>query len=80
MDIVSFFIASAQSPKLEQPSETGFHDPAQLAQSAAVSGVAPGNERPNAALPQRLADFFFGVVRPVGHKSCGPFARTTGGP
>lgn len=40
MDVGSFLIADAQSPKLIEPSEGPFHDPPPSAQSATVLGVA----------------------------------------
>ena len=40
MDVGSFLVANAQSPKLVQPSERPLHDPAPSAQSTAMFGVA----------------------------------------
>jgi hypothetical protein len=58
MDVGSFLITDAQSPKLIEPSERPLDDPAPSAQSAAVFGVALGEPRYDAARTQTLPDCF----------------------
>ena len=74
MDIVSFLIPHTEPTLLEQPRKGAFHNPTDLPQAASVLGIAAGNHRTDAALPQRLADLLFGVVRAVGIDRRRPFA------
>ena len=56
MNVGSFLIPDAQSPKLIQPSECPFDHPPPSPQSAAMCGVALGEPRHDAAFTQTLAD------------------------
>jgi len=59
-----FFVAHAQSPKLIQPSEGPFHDPAPSPKSATMFCVAHRKERDDASVTQTLPDRF-GIVTAV---------------
>jgi hypothetical protein len=63
MDIVSFLIPYTELKLFKQPRKGAFHNPADLPQAASVLGIAAGNHRTDAALPQRFSDLFFDVVR-----------------
>jgi len=80
VDVVAFFVAHAQAAELEQPSEDAFHDATMFTQSTAMFRVSFGDDRFDAALAQRLADFCLRVVRAVGIDFRGalssPAART----
>ena len=68
VNIRPFLVKHPQTTPLEQPSEAGFNDGAGLAQAAAVLGVALANQRPDASLPQRLANLGFRGVRAIGER------------
>ena len=65
MNIVSFFISHTQTPLIKQPIKGRLDNVAISAQSAAMVGVAFGDQRLDAACTQRLADFVFGVIRTI---------------
>ena len=65
MNIVTFFIAQPQSPLIEQPIECCFDYVAKFAKTAAVFGIAFGDQRFSLALPQRLANLFLGIISAV---------------
>jgi hypothetical protein len=79
MDIIPFFIPDSQSSLMEQPIERRLHDIAELSQSAAVFGVPFGDPGPNASLSQRLTDFLFGIISPIGKQVLRTPTRTTAG-
>jgi hypothetical protein len=56
MDVGSFLISDAQSPKLIEPSERPLHDPSPSAQSTAIFGVTLGKQGHDMAGPQTLPD------------------------
>jgi hypothetical protein len=56
MNVGSFLITNAESPKLIEPSERPLDDPTPSAQSAAMLGVALGKPRYDAARAQTLPD------------------------
>ena len=49
MDVSSFFVTNAQAGKLIKPSEGSFYYPPRSAQSAAMLGVSPCENRPDPA-------------------------------
>ena len=61
-----FFVANSEPAILEQPIEDPFDDATMDAQPTAMFGVSLGDERLNAPLPQRHADFLLGVVIAIG--------------
>src|SRR5581483_9752624 len=79
MNIIAFLIADPQPPKLEQPREDAFHDTTMDTQTTAVLSSSLGDEGCDAALPQRLADFRFGVVGRVGIDFVGTFSPSAAG-
>jgi hypothetical protein len=56
MNVGSFLITDAQSPKLIEPSESSFHDPSPSAQSTAVLSVTLCQKRLNMPGAQTLPD------------------------
>jgi hypothetical protein len=64
MDVRSFLITDAQSPKLVEPSERPLHDPAPSAEPAAMLGVALREPRLNVAVTQTSPDRL-GVITAV---------------
>ena len=77
MDVGSFFVAYAKSAEFEQPTKGPFDDTTMNAQPTAMIRVSLGDERLDAALAQRHADFFFGVVGAIGERRVRPLAATT---
>lgn len=77
MNVVTLFVSHAQTSLVEEPIEGRFHDIAILPKSAAVFGVAFGNQRCDSSLPQRLADLFFCIVGAIGKYFIRTFAWTT---
>jgi hypothetical protein len=61
MDVVAAFVADAEAAELVQPADRAFHDPAMLAESAAVCRVAFGEHRLNAAF-SKSATMRFRIV------------------
>lgn len=78
MDVGAFFITNSEPAILEQPTEDSFDDATMDAQPTAMLRVSLGDERSNAALPQRDADFLLGVVAAIGEGRVG--ALTTSSP
>jgi hypothetical protein len=64
MDVVASFVANTESAELVQPADGAFHNPAMLAQAAAVPGVTFGENRLNAAFSE-ASSMRFGIVRAV---------------
>jgi hypothetical protein len=64
MNVGSFLITDAQSPKLIEPSECPLYDPAPSAQSASMFGVALGEPGHNAAGAETTTDRL-GVITTV---------------
>lgn len=64
MDVVAAFVADAESAELVQPADGAFHDPAMLAQAAAMRSVALRQNRLDATFSQ-AATMRLGVVRAV---------------
>jgi hypothetical protein len=65
MNVVSLFIADAQTPPLEQPLEASFHDVPERAQPAAVLIVPVANRGYDPPSCQRFADLILSVIRQV---------------
>ena len=79
MDVVALFVADAQASEVEQPGKEPFHHATMFSQSAAMFGVAFGDERLDAAPAQRPADFVLGVVGPISERLVGSFASAAAG-
>ena len=60
----ALFVSNTQAPELIYPGEGPFNDPAPSAKSAAMSGVALGEPRHDAAGTQTLADCL-GIITAV---------------
>ena len=76
MNVGSFLITDAQSPKLIEPSERPLHDPAPSAQTAAMFGVAFRKKRDDVADKKTLADCF-GVIAAVAQYAIRTMARSS---
>jgi hypothetical protein len=76
MKVRPFFVAHAQSPKLIQPGERPFDDPAPLPQSATMFGVALRKKRDDASVPQTLPDRF-GIITTVAKHAVRTLARSS---
>ena len=76
MNFGSAFITDAKAPKLVQPRNRAFHDPARFAEAAAVLGVAARDLGRDAACGQGMA-VRIGIVSPVGLNEGGFRARTS---
>ena len=76
MNVVTLFVPYTQTALVKQPRESGFHDPAVLAQTAAVFPVTPRDPWGDAAITQRLADLFFCIVCTVRKHRIGTLAGT----
>ena len=74
MDVGSAFVASPQSSEVVQPGEGSLDDPAQLAQTGAVSVAAAGDLWCDAALAQQ-APVLVVVVAAIGEHRAGPSFR-----
>ena len=74
MDVVSLFIAYSQPAEFEQPTEYPFHDATMNTQSTPMLRISFGDKRSDAALPQRHADFLFGIVGAIGERCVGTLA------
>jgi hypothetical protein len=74
MDVGSLFVTDAEPAEFEQPAENRFHDAAMNTQSTAMLRASFGDERLNAALAQRHADFLLRVVGAIGQRRVGTFA------
>jgi len=75
MNIVTFFIPHTQPPLIEQPIKGCFDHIAESTKTAAVPGIAFGNQRFSFALPQRLANLLLGVIGAVRKHFVRTFAR-----
>src|SRR6516164_169188 len=67
---LAFFIPQPQAAKMIQPCERAFHNPAPLAQPAAMFRIAHGQPRPDLASTQSIANVL-GVVGSVPSKLSG---------
>ena len=76
MDVVSFFVTYTKTAEFEQPTKDPLDDTTMNAQPTAMFRVSLGDEGSDAALAQRHADFFFGVVGAIGKRGVGPLAAT----
>src|SRR6185503_11216867 len=74
MDVVSFFVTYTKTAEFEQPTKDPFDDTTMNSQPTAMFRVSLGDERLDAALTQRHADFLFGVIGAVGERGIGTFA------
>ena len=77
MNVIPLLIADAKSSLTEQPTEGCFDDVAVPPQTAAVLGVALGDQRINPALSQRFANLVLRVVSAVGKHFIRTFAPAT---
>ena len=76
MDVGSAFVASPQSSEVVQPGEGSLDDPAQLAQTGAVSVAAAGDLWCDAALPlPQQAPVLVVVIAAIGEHRAGPSFR-----
>lgn len=73
MDVVASVGADEELAAVVQPGEGAFDDPAVAAESAAVLGLAAGDDRFDAALPDEAAVFVV-VVAAVGEQCLGSVA------
>jgi hypothetical protein len=62
MNIVTFFTTNTQTPLIEQPIKGGLNNVTKFAKTAAIFGVAFGNQWFNLSLSQRLANLLFSIV------------------
>jgi len=76
MDVGSFLITDAQSPKLIEPSERPLDDPTPSAQSTSMFGVALREKRDDVAANQTLADRL-GIIAPVAQYAIRTMARSS---
>lgn len=76
MDVGSFLIADAQSPKLIEPGKGPLDDPAPSAQSTSMFGVALREKRDDVAGNQTLADGL-GIIAPVAQYAIRTMARSS---
>jgi hypothetical protein len=79
MDVVSLFVANAESALVEQPREGGFDHVTPFAQTAPMFGVALGYQRMNAAFAQRSANLVLGIIGPIRKQAVGPFPGSAAG-
>ena len=56
MDVGSFLVSDAQSPKLIEPSECPLDDPTPSSQSASMFGVALREQRQDVPVAQTMPD------------------------
>jgi hypothetical protein len=77
VDVVAFFVAQAEAAILKQPTEDPFDDATMDAQPTAMFRVSLGDERLNAPLSQRHADFLLGVVSAIGEGFVGTLATAS---
>jgi hypothetical protein len=79
VDVGAFFVTKSQPTILKQPTEDPFDNAAMYAQATSMFRISLGDERPNAALSQRNADFLLGVVSAIGIGGVGTFAASSAG-
>jgi hypothetical protein len=75
MDVVALLIPHSQPAVVEQPTVRGLDVPAMHSQPAAMLSVPPGNDRLDAAFPQRAAHLVVVVVPTIRLGPVGASAR-----
>ena len=76
MNVIPFFVADTKASIIEEPVERRFHNPAILSQSAAVFGIAPGDQWNDAPVAQRLSNLFLSVIGAIREHGVRSFSRT----